>query len=155
MENIIPTIYINELAVTTQERTLGIIVESYLKKNQLSVQQQSENANRMLGIIKKGMENKTLSYCFYVNLLYPQLLFSDASTIFWNWKKFRKATQITMSIEQLSDEERLVMLRFSAGKKDDQGGNMMEVYKIMTGVDKVEEGAIFLHFQDLRGDQMK
>lgn len=109
----------------------------------------------MLGIIKKGMENKTLSYCFYVNLLYPQLLFSDASTIFWNWKKFRKATQITMSIEQLSDEERLVMLRFSAGKKDDQGGNMMEVYKIMTGVDKVEEGAIFLHFQDLRGDQMK
>uniref|UniRef100_A0A8C3P8K5 Gypsy retrotransposon integrase-like protein 1 n=1 Tax=Chrysemys picta bellii TaxID=8478 RepID=A0A8C3P8K5_CHRPI len=88
------------LATTNQERDLGVIVDSSLKTfTQCAVA--VRKANRMLGIIKKGIEiRQRISYCPYINPWYAHILNTAyrcglliSKKIYWNWKRYRKGNK--------------------------------------------------------------
>ncbi|CAM5167759.1 unnamed protein product [Natator depressus] len=90
----------SKLAVTTQERDLGVIVDSSLKSS-TQCAAAVKKVNRILGIIKKGINNKTENIILplYKSMVCPHLeycvqMWSPISKkIYWNWKRFRKGQQ--------------------------------------------------------------
>uniref|UniRef100_A0A8C8SCV0 Reverse transcriptase domain-containing protein n=1 Tax=Pelusios castaneus TaxID=367368 RepID=A0A8C8SCV0_9SAUR len=139
------------LATTSQEKDLGVIVDSSLK---MSVQcaEAVKKANRMLGIIKKGIENKTANVLLplYKSMVRPHL---EYCVQMWSphlkkdilalEKVQKRATKMIRGLESASYEERLKRLGLFSLEKRRLRGDMIEVYKIMTDVEKVDKEKLF------------
>lgn len=57
----------SDLAVMTQRRNLDVTAETYLKTSAKSEVACKKKANKILGVIKKGTENKTKSIIMPLN----------------------------------------------------------------------------------------
>ena len=120
----------SELAVTKQEREIGIVVGSLMKMStQCAVA--VRKANSMLGIIRKGIENKTASIILplYKSMVQPHLGYSVQ---FWTphlkkdiielEKVQKRATKMIKGMEHHRYEGRLQQLGlFSLEKKKAKG----------------------------------
>ncbi|CAM4622379.1 unnamed protein product [Lepidochelys kempii] len=115
----------SKLAVTTQERYRGVIVESSLKTStQCAVT--VKKVNRMLGIIKKGIDNKTedILLPLYKSMVRPHLGYCMQT---WSphlekgilelEKVQKRATKMIKGMERLPYEERLIRLRLFSSEK--------------------------------------
>uniref|UniRef100_A0A8C4XYG1 Reverse transcriptase domain-containing protein n=1 Tax=Gopherus evgoodei TaxID=1825980 RepID=A0A8C4XYG1_9SAUR len=153
------------LATTSQEKDLGVIVDSSLKMS-TQCAEAVKKANSMLGIIKKGIENKTenillplyksmvhphLEYC--VQMLPPHL----KKDILALEKVQKRATKMIRGLERVPYEERLKRLGLFSLEKRRLRGDMIEAYKMMTDVEKVDKEKLFTysHNTRTRGHQMK
>ncbi|CAM5122732.1 unnamed protein product [Eretmochelys imbricata] len=149
------------LATTNQERDLGVIMDSSLK---MSMQGAAavKKANGMLGIIKKGIENKMenillplykskvrphLEYC--IQMWSPHL----KKDILALEKVQKRATKMIRGMEWVPYEERLKRLGLFSLEKRRLRGDMTEVYKIMSGVERVNKEKLFTcsHYIRTRG----
>ncbi|CAM5124383.1 unnamed protein product, partial [Natator depressus] len=153
------------LATPNQEKDLGVIVDSSLKTS-TQCAAAVKKANRMVGIIKKGIENKTENILlpFYKSMVHPHL---EYCVQMWSHhlkkdilalEKFQKrATKMIRGLEWVSYEERLKRLRLFSLEKRSLRGDMIEIYKIMSGVEKVNKEKLFTcsHNIRTRGHQMK
>uniref|UniRef100_A0A8C3SII8 Activating signal cointegrator 1 complex subunit 2 n=1 Tax=Chelydra serpentina TaxID=8475 RepID=A0A8C3SII8_CHESE len=135
----------SKLAVTTQERDLGVIVGSSLKTS-TQCAAAVKKANRILGIVKKGVDKKIENiilplYKFMVNPHFEycvQMWLPHLKKDILE-KVQKRATEMIRSIEWLPYEGRLIRLGLFSLEKRQLRGNMIEIYKIMTGVEKVNK----------------
>ncbi|CAM5108054.1 unnamed protein product, partial [Natator depressus] len=153
------------LATTNQEKDLGVIVDSSLKMS-MHCAAAVKKAIRMLGIIKKGIENKTETILLP---LYRSMVCSHLEYCIQMWsprlkkdilaleKVPKRATKMIRGLERVPYEERLKMLGLFSLEKRRLRGDMIEVYKIMSGVEKVNTEKLFTYSHNLRtrGHQMK
>uniref|UniRef100_K7EYK2 Reverse transcriptase domain-containing protein n=2 Tax=Pelodiscus sinensis TaxID=13735 RepID=K7EYK2_PELSI len=153
------------LATTNQERDLGVIVDSSLKTSTQSAAA-VKKANRMLGIIRKGIENKTQNILLplYKTMVRPHL---EYCVQMWSphLKKDilalervqKRATKMIRDLERVPYEERLKRLGLFSLEKRRLRGDMIEVYKIMSGVERADKEKLFIssHNRRTRGHQMK
>uniref|UniRef100_K7EXW6 Reverse transcriptase domain-containing protein n=1 Tax=Pelodiscus sinensis TaxID=13735 RepID=K7EXW6_PELSI len=153
------------LATTNQERDLGVIVDSSLKTSTQSAAT-VKKANRMLGIIRKGIENKTQNILLplYKTMVRPHL---EYCVQMWSphLKKDilalervqKRATKMIRDLERVPYEERLKRLGLFSLEKRRLRGDMIEVYKIMSGVERADKEKLFIssHNRRTRGHQMK
>uniref|UniRef100_A0A452HI16 Reverse transcriptase domain-containing protein n=1 Tax=Gopherus agassizii TaxID=38772 RepID=A0A452HI16_9SAUR len=106
------------LATTSQEKDLGVIVDSSLKMS-TQCAEAVKKANRMLGIIKKGIENKTENILLplYKSMVCPHL---EYCVQMWSphlkkdilalEKVQKRATKMIRGLERVPYEERLKRL---------------------------------------------
>uniref|UniRef100_K7F1Z4 Reverse transcriptase domain-containing protein n=1 Tax=Pelodiscus sinensis TaxID=13735 RepID=K7F1Z4_PELSI len=153
------------LATTNQERDRGVIVDSSLKTSTQSAAA-VKKANRMLGIIRKGIENKTQNILLplYKTMVHPHL---EYCVQMWSphLKKDllalervqKRATKVIRGLERVPYEERLKRLGLFSLEKRRLRGDMLEVYKIMSGVERADKEKLFIssHNRRTRGHQMK
>ncbi|CAM5143004.1 unnamed protein product [Natator depressus] len=139
------------LATTNQERELGVIVDSSLK---MSTQCTAavKKVNRMLGIIEKGIENtmENILLPLYKSIVRPHL---EYCVQMWSphlkkdilalEKVQRRATKMIRGLERVPYEERLKRLGLFSLEKRRLRGDMIEGYKIMSGVEKVNKEKLF------------
>ncbi|CAM4653692.1 unnamed protein product [Lepidochelys kempii] len=124
----------SNLATTNQERDLGVIVDSSLNTSmQCAV---VKKANRMLGIIKKGIENKmeNILLPLYKSMVCPHL---EYCIQMWSphlkkdivalEKVQRRATKMISGLERVPYEERLKRLGLFSLEKRRLRGDMMEI----------------------------
>ncbi|CAM5145823.1 unnamed protein product [Natator depressus] len=139
------------LATTNQEKDLGVIMDSSLKTS-MQCAAAVKKANGMLGIIKKWIENKMdntllplyksvvrphLEYCVQ---MWPPHLKKDTLAL---EKVQKRATKMIRGLERVPYEERLKRLGLFILEKRRLRGDMIEVYKIMSGVEKVNKEKLF------------
>uniref|UniRef100_A0A8C3SIE1 Uncharacterized protein n=1 Tax=Chelydra serpentina TaxID=8475 RepID=A0A8C3SIE1_CHESE len=155
----------SKLAVTTQEGDLGVIVDSCLKTS-TQCAAAGKKANRMLGIIRKGIDNKTENILLplYKSMVRPHL---EYCVQMWSphckkdllelEKVQKRATKMMRGVERLPYEERFIRLGLFSLEKRRLRGDMTEVYKIMTGAEKVNQEVLFTPSPNTRtrGHQMK
>ena len=141
----------SELSATNQERDLGVLVDSSMK---MSTQCAAavKKANSMLGIIRKGIENKSASVILplYKSLVRPHL---EYCVQFWSpylqkdimemEKVQRRATGMIRGLEHLPYHLRLQRLGLFTLERRRLRGDLIEVYKILHGVDKVDKEKLF------------
>uniref|UniRef100_K7EYK1 Reverse transcriptase domain-containing protein n=1 Tax=Pelodiscus sinensis TaxID=13735 RepID=K7EYK1_PELSI len=151
------------LATSNQERDLGVIMASSLKMS-TQCAEAVKKANRVLGIIKKGTENKMKNILLplYKSMVRPHL---EYCVQMWSphlkkdilalEKVQRKATKMIRGLERVPYEERLKRLGLFILEKRRLRGDMIEVYKIMSGVDKVNKLFTCSHNIRTRGHEMK
>ncbi|CAM5097662.1 unnamed protein product [Natator depressus] len=153
------------VATTNQEKDLGVIVESSLKTS-TQCAAAVKKANGMLGIIKKGIENKTENILLplYKSMVCPHLeywvqMWSPhlKKDILALEKVQKRATKMIRGLEWVPYEERLKRLGLFSLEKRRLRGDMIEVYKIMSGVKKVNKEKLYpcSHNIRTRGHQMK
>ncbi|CAM4413494.1 unnamed protein product, partial [Caretta caretta] len=146
------------LATTNQERDLGVIVDSSLKTS-MQYAVAVKKANRMLGIIKKGIENKTVNILLplYKSMVCPHLEYCIQKW-FPHLKKDtlalekvqRRATKMIRGLEGVPYEERLKTLGLFRLEKRRLRGNVLEVEKV-----NKEKLCTCSHNIRTRGHQMK
>ncbi|CAM5132666.1 unnamed protein product [Eretmochelys imbricata] len=153
------------LVTTNQERDLRVIMDSSLKMS-MQCAAAVKKANRMLRIIKKGIENKleNILLPLYKSMVRPHL---EYCVQMWSphlkkdilalEKVQRRATKMIRGLEWIPYEERLKRLGLFILEKRRLRGDMIEVYKIMSGVEKVNKEKLFTcsHNIRTRGYQMK
>ena len=155
----------SELSVTAQERDLGVLVDNSMK---VSTQCAAaiRKANSMLGVIKKGVENRTANIIMplYKSMVRPHL---EYCVQFWSphlkkdivelEKVQKRATKMITGLGHLSYEERLQRLGLFSLEKRRLRGDMIETYKIMHGRDRVDRGTFFSlsHNTRTRGHPLK
>ncbi|CAM4577882.1 unnamed protein product [Lepidochelys olivacea] len=155
----------SKLAVTTQKRDLGITVDSSLKTS-TQCAAEVKKVNRMLGIIKKGLYSRTenIMLPLYKSMVHPHLEYCVQmwlphlkKDILELEKVPKRAKKIIRGMERLLYEERLIRLGLFSLEKRQLRGDMIEVYKSMTGVEKVDKEVLFItsHNTRTRGHQMK
>ena len=140
-----------QLTESEIERDLGVLFSTNLKlKNQVITA--CNKANQMLGHIKKSFAHfdcKLLRF-LYFTFIQPLLEFavpvwspflkSDCDNI----KRIQyKATKLISSIRNLSYKKRLEALNLTTLMERRQRGDLIQMYKIMHNIDKLEKG---IHF---------
>ena len=147
-------LYINgkQLVESDMERDLGVIFSTNLKWNN-QVIAASNKANQMLGRIKKSFVqfDCKLLRSLYSTFVRPFLEFAvpvwspiligDCDVI---EKVQHRATKLVSSINELSYNNRLKALNLTTLVERRQRGDMIQLYKIIHGVDKLDRGN---HFQ--------
>ena len=155
----------SELAETDQERDLGVMIDNSLKTS-AQCATAIKKANAMLGVIRKGIENKSAGIIMplYKSMVRPHL---EYCVQFWSphlkkdiialEKVQRRATKMIKGLEHFPYEERLRRLGLFSLEKRRLRGDMIEVYKIMHGLEKVEKDVFFSlsHNTRTRGHSMK
>ncbi|XP_065662573.1 uncharacterized protein LOC136085213 [Hydra vulgaris] len=140
--------YMNSCKLNTSdsERDLGVIFSDNLKwKNQ--VLSSASKANCMLGIIKKSFVqfDAELLKSLYLTFIRPLLEFAvpvwapyQKQDIVILEKVQRRATKLIPQISKLCYEDRLACLRMPSLVKRRQRGDIIQLYKIFNGYDKIE-----------------
>ena len=148
----------SELPVMDQERDLGVLVDSSVKVSPQCAAA-VKKANSMLGMIKKGIENKTANIIMplYKTIVRPYL---EYCVQFWSphlkkdivelEKVQKRATKMITGLEHLPYEERLKHLGLFSLEKRRLRANVIETYKIMQGMSKVDRGKLFSLSQNTR-----
>ena len=140
------------------EKDLGVTFESTLRFDK-HISNCVNKANRMLGLIKRSFSfmDKEMFLPLYKALIRPHL---EYATVVWSpfLKKDiflienvqRRATKIVRSIRNLSYEERLKHLGLPTLKYRRERNDMIQVYKIMNGIDKLDVNTFFKMSTDTR-----
>ena len=157
------------LSTTSQEKDLGIIISSNMKPS-AQVTKAAASANSMLGRIKHTftcLDRETLP-ALYKALVRPRMEFAIQA-----WSPYlrkdisklervqRRATKLIPSIAHLTYQERLIQLNMTTLEKRRERGDMIEVFKILKGLDRVNPQGNFLmqemssHKQRTRGHSLK
>ncbi|CAM4587787.1 unnamed protein product [Lepidochelys kempii] len=153
------------LATTNQEKDLGVIVDSSLKMS-MQCAAAVKKANGLLGIIKKGVKNKTENILLplYKSMVRPHLEYCIQmwsphlkKDILALEKVQKRATKMIRVLERVPYEDRLKRLGLFSLEKRRLRGDTIEGYKIMSGVEKVNNEKLFTcsHNIRTRGHQMK
>ena len=138
------------LETVQSEKDVGVTIDSKLKFDK-HIQTQVNKANQLVGIIRRTFKYLDYkSFCLlFKALARPHLEY--ASSV-WNPHKKkdietienvqRRATKMLPNLKDLSYEERLKILKIPTLKFRRLRGDMIETYKITTGVydSKVTEG---------------
>ena len=136
---------------TRQEKDLGVIVSSDLK-NHSQCAEQCKKANRILGFISRNFEykSKDIILPLYKSLVRPQL---EYAVQFWSpylnkdiellERVQRRATKMIPNLRNMPYEERLRMLRLPKLESRRLRGEMIEVFKILKGFEKVDSRQFF------------
>ena len=135
-----------EISSTECARDLGVIVSSDLKWT-VQVKSACARANQVLGILKRTFSSREVGLWLrlYISLVRPHLDFgvqvwcpskkADVSAL---KKVQQRATKILLLLRGLSYEERLLRLGLTKLSERRVRGDMIEVFKIVNGLEEVE-----------------
>ena len=148
----------NWLSVSNEEKDLGVIVSNDLKSSSQCLAVKNK-ANRILGIINRGVSFKSEEVIrkLYTSYVRPHL---EYCIQFWSPYLIkdidmleavqRRATKMIPSLKKLPYEQRLRKLNLFSLAKRRLRGDMIEVYKIIHGIDKVDLSNLFVFNDDDR-----
>ena len=147
------------LAVTSEEKDLGVLIDDKLNFRS-HIKGIVGKANRVLGLIRIGFE--CLDKDIFMNL-YPVLVRPHLEYCVQVWSPHfqrdiklvegvqRHATKLVPELKHLSYEERLKRLGLTTLEERRTRGDLIEMYKIITGKEKVKVDKFF-HMIPSRGD---
>ena len=143
------------LTATTKEKDLGVMLTPDLKPSE-QVARAASAANSMLGRIKRTFTcmDKEMFLPIYKTLVRPRMehaiqawcpyLQKDISKL---EKIQRRATKLVPALANLTYEERLISLDLTTLEERRSRGDMIQVFKIVNGLDKVGAGEEFLKLE--------
>ena len=139
------------LSVTSEEKDLGVLIDDKLNFRS-HIKGIVGKANRVLGLIKIGFE--CLDKDMFLNL-YPVLVRPHLEYCVQVWSPHfqrdiklvegvqRRATKLVPELKHLSYEERLKRLGLTTLEERRTRGDLIEMYKIITGKEKVKVEKFF------------
>jgi len=153
-----------QLLESDMEKDLGVIFTTNLKwKNQVIAS--ANKANQMLGRIKKSFAHFDCKLLSSLHLTFIRPLLEFAVPVWSPYfqsdcveieKVQRRATKLVQSIRRLSYESRLKTLGLTTLAERRQRGDMIQLFKIMNGVDNIDRGNRFPIIQNqVRGHCFK
>ena len=146
------------LKTTKMEHDLGVVVSEDLKAT-LHCQAAAAKANKALRLLRMAFSNVTvrnfkLLYSTYVRPHLDYCLQAVGPHMMQDLQKLekvqRRATKIVKTIKSLSYQERLSTLKLLSMKDRLLRGDLIEVYKIMTGKVNIDRNQFFELHEDLR-----
>ena len=141
----------NVLVTTDAEKDLGVNIRANLKVED-HVKEITKKANQMLGIIKHSFSNLSTEKfkILYKSYVRPHLEYAvqawsphlrkDIEAI---EKVQRRATKLPRELKELSYEERCKQLGITTLEERRQRGDMIEVFKIMKGIENIDANKFF------------
>ena len=141
-----------------EERDLGVVISKDLKFSRQCLMAKNK-ANSMLGIINRGVSYKASEV---ISKLYRSYVRPHLEYCIQFWKPInvkdadmlegvqRRATKMIPSLRNLSYEERLKRLGMFSLRRRRIRGDMIEVFKMIHGIDKVNLGKLFIMDEDRR-----
>ena len=139
------------LETSTCEKDLGVYIDNQLKFHEHTAAA-TKTANQVLGVIKKAYktrDNLTIPILYksmvrphleYGNLIWGPFFKQDMKSV---EKIQRRATKLVSSIKDLSYEDRLKALKLPSLVYRRRRGDMIQMYKIMNGLVRVEVKTLF------------
>ena len=141
----------NEINQVTEEKDLGILIVDKLKFQQ-HINQQTRKANQRLGMIKRSFSymDTEMFLTLFKSIVRPYLEYGS-NVWFVIYKKeaiqienvHRRATKLVKNIQHLSYTERLKYLGLPSLQYRRLRANMVETFKILNNIDKVQHKHIF------------
>ncbi|CAH1277366.1 Hypp9585 [Branchiostoma lanceolatum] len=153
------------LEETTAEKDLGVTVDNHLKFHTHTAQAKNKG-NQMLGLIKKSFANldeQTLPILFKT-MVRPHLEYGN---VIWGphykagkqelEKVQRRATKMVPSLRELPYSTRLQRLKLPSLEYRRLRGDMIQVFKIMNGIDRILVQSFFAPVEQsvTRGHSLK
>ena len=147
------------LAVTSEEKDLGVLIDDKLLFRS-HIKGVVSKANKVLGLIRIGFSclDKDMFLNLYPVLVRPHL---EYCVQVWSphWRRDiklvegvqRRATKLVPELRDLPYEERLIRLGLTTLEDRRTRGDLIEMYKIITGKEKVNVDKFF-HMIPTRGD---
>ena len=150
-----------EVQVTTEEKDLGITID-----DQLKFHRHTNKANKILGLIAKTFETLDEDSLprLYKALVRPHLEYGN---VIWGPRYVmdqqavervqRRATRLIPGLQGLPYEERLSRLNLPSLAHRRRRGDMIQCYKILTGINRINPDKLFQHatLDATRGHHMK
>jgi len=150
---------------TTEEKDLGVLVDNQLSFHAHTVKA-SNKGNQMLGLINRTFYNldaQTVPTLFktmvrphleYGNIIWGPHFILDQIRI---EKVQRRATKLVKDLRDLPYSERLKRLRLPSLQYRRQRGDMIQVYKFLTGKERVQADTFFERAENTttRGHSLK
>ena len=139
------------LATDTSEKDLGVIIDGELKFHS-HIARAVNKASRMLGLVKTTftcLDEITVPRLFsamvrphleYGNVIWSPRYQTDSKEV---EKIQRRATKLVPSLQSLPYEERLSRLKLPSLMHRRRRGDMIQVFKIMSGMDRIKPGVFF------------
>lgn len=152
------------LESVTEEKDLGVLIRSDLKVSN-QCHKAVSTANRVLGMIKRtfSCREKKVILTLYKALVRPHLEYCVQA-----WRPYlvkdiaaiervqKRATRLIGGFHDLSYEERLTRLGLTSLETRRLRGDLLEVFKIIKGFDKVDAAKLFdFSTTNLRGHKYK
>lgn len=143
------------LVETTREKDLGVIVTPDLKSAD-QVTKAAAAANSMLGRVKRTFTymDKEMFLPIYKTLVRPRMehaiqawsphLLKDIRKL---EKVQRRATKLVSGLSDMSYEQRLTELGLTSLQERRRRGDMIEIFKLIHGYDKLDAGEEFLKLE--------
>ena len=146
------------LKQANEEKDLGVIITKDLKTTKQCLEA-AKKANKILGLISRNIECKSQKTMLKLyNALVRPLL--EYAVQFWSpnlaknkdclERVQRRATKLIPSLRNKSYEERLKECDLFSLDKRRHRGDMIQVFKILTNIDKVQEEMYFQRNDDIR-----
>ncbi len=139
------------LKTSTQERDLGVTICDDLKSS-VNCVESVKKANRILGCIKRSITNKRKDI---ITKLYKQLVRPLLEYVVQSWNPYlqkdinliekvqRRATKIIPQLRDMSYPDRLKSVNLTSLHLMRHRGDMLEVFKILTGREGIKEDYLF------------
>ena len=147
---------VQKISVCETEKDLGVTFDSELSFD-LHIKRVTNKANQMIGIIKRTFlyMNKHTFLMLYKAFVRPHL---EYASVVWNPYLIRqskmienvqrRATRLLTECKNMSYEERLKFLQLHSLKGRRVRGDLIQVYKIVNGMDKLSVETFFSFPQD-------
>uniref|UniRef100_A0A8C5M6F8 Reverse transcriptase domain-containing protein n=1 Tax=Leptobrachium leishanense TaxID=445787 RepID=A0A8C5M6F8_9ANUR len=144
------------LTSTSEERDLGVIISEDLRVSS-QCNRAAGNASRMLGCVGRGISSRKREVLMP---LYRALVRPHLEYCVQYWRPYlqkdidileriqRRATKMVYGLKEKSYQERLNDLNMYSLEKRRDRGDMIETFKYVKGIHKVEEGSIFKRKQN-------
>uniref|UniRef100_A0A8C5QJD5 Uncharacterized protein n=1 Tax=Leptobrachium leishanense TaxID=445787 RepID=A0A8C5QJD5_9ANUR len=144
------------LTSTSEERDLGAIISEDLRVSS-QCNRAAGNASRMLGCVGRGISSRKREVLMP---LYRALVRPHLEYCVQYWRPYlqkdidilervqRRATKMVYGLKEKSYQERLNDLNMYSLEKRRDRGDMIETFKYVKGIHKVEEGSIFKRKQN-------
>ena len=143
----------NEIVIesTSSEKDLGIIIDNRLNFQE-HIYTQISKANKILGLIRRTFQylDKEMLVNLYKSLIRPHLEYgSNVWSVIWKKEATaienvqRRATKLVKTIAHLTYQQRLKVLGLPSLEYRRLRNDMVETYKILTGVDKADKHQLF------------
>ena len=141
----------NSIDITTEEKDLGIIVDDNLNF-QNHINKQVKKANQKLGLINRSFKymDKAMFLQLFKSLVRPHLEYGSSVWSVANKKEAillenvqRRATKLIRDIQHLTYGERLKHLGIPTLQYRRIRADIVETFKIIKGIDKIENDTIF------------
>ena len=147
-----------------EERDLGVLVTDDLKFSR-HCQEGRKKALRMLGALNRNVNYKSKDvmkrlYCAYVRPHLEYCMQACCSSLIKDIKSLervqRKATKMVRGLRGKSYRERLISLNMFSLHYRRMRGDLIEVFKIYKGIDKLDFGKLFtINMNPTRGHSCK